>query len=159
MQTYTFSFADDGVFEAFLTAGSSIVAQVRRIAFRLEVNHYVEYSNTKDWADTLRKISYLSDRLESLEGVQISAQRGLVSHWRSQPFDLFGPSFWERYGLSEIVGFFQQYRLKRELTSCDITGCGNNVHYDEDYKDCLAQLSSIIREHLLDYMGYAHMEG
>jgi hypothetical protein len=155
LETCTFSFKDESTFEQFLTTGSSVIAQVRRIAIRLDLSHYIEMSDAKGWSDAVRKVSHVADKLESLEGVQISAKSWLLKHWTAVPFDVLGHSVWGEVGLSEIVRFFQQYRLKEELTSCEVTG------FDDDYEDDmdrLAQLSVEIREHLLDYMGYAHME-
>jgi hypothetical protein len=149
MQTCTFSFNDDSALGKFLTTGSSVLAQVRRIAIRLDLirifdsryGHYIDISDAKDWTCALRDVSHLSDKLESLEGVQISAK-----------FADLRQAVWEEVGLSEIVRFFQQYRLKEELTSCEVT-----VFKDGD-EDRLAQLSVEIREHLLDYMGSTRME-
>jgi hypothetical protein len=76
MQTCTFSFNDDSALGKFLTTGSSVLAQVRRIAIRLDLirifdsryGHYIDISDAKDWACALRDVSHLSDKLESLEG-------------------------------------------------------------------------------------------
>jgi hypothetical protein len=160
MQTCTFSFNDNSAFKEFLTTGSSVLAQVRRIAIRLDLiryfdRRYIDMSDARGWAYALREVSHLSDKLESLEGVQISAKSRLLNHWTAVPFAVFGHSVWEEAGLSEIVSFFQQYRLKEELTSCEVTGF-EDIY--EDDMDRLAQLSVEIREHLLDYIGYAHVE-
>lgn len=178
MQTCTFSFEDEDAFEEFLTTDSSIIAQVRRIAFQIDFSHYIKMSNAGNWVDLLRmmillskerlkgshysttrwedaliRISGLSDKLENLEGVQISAKSEPVKHWKSKPFDVSGDSNWEEVGMAEIVRFFQQYRLKRELTSYVVTRFED---HEEDL-DRFAQLSAQVRDHLLDYMGYERM--
>lgn len=154
LETCTFAFNDDSAFQEFLTTGSSVLAHVRRLAFHVDLSLYIGMSTARDWANTLRKVSHLSDELERLEGVQISAKSWVIMPWTRQPFAVSGePSVWEVVGLSGMVRFFQHYKLKEELTSCEVTG----FEKEGDMKR-LRMLSSEVRDHLLDYKGYAGME-
>ena len=104
------------------------------------------------------KVSHLSHELERLEGVHISATNWFYEAWMWQRFDLLGKDcIWSLVGLSELVWFFQRYRLKRELTSCNITDLKKS-YSEKDYLDRIAQVSSDVRDHLLDYMGSARMK-
>lgn len=155
LETCTFAFNDDSAFEEFLTTGSPVLAHVRRLAFHVDLSLCIGVGTARDWANTLRKISDLSDDLERLEGVQISAKSWLTMLWARQPFVVSGePSVWEKVGLSGMVRFFQHYKLKEELTSCEVTGFGK----ERKMKLRLRLLSSEVRDHLLDYKGYARME-
>jgi hypothetical protein len=155
LETCTFAFNDDSAFEEFLTTGSPVLAHVRRLAFHVDLSLCIGVGTARDWANTLRKISDLSDDMERLEGVQISAKSWLTMLWARQPFVVSGePSVWEKVGLSGMVRFFQHYKLKEELTSCEVTGFGK----ERKMKLRLRLLSSEVRDHLLDYKGYARME-
>ena len=153
LETCTFWFKDDSAFKEFLTTGSSVPAQVRRLAFHVDLILFSEERNGKDWGNTLMKVSHLSHELERLEGVHISATNWFYEAWMWQRFDLLGKDcIWSLVGLSELVWFFQRYRLKRELTSCNITDLKKS-YSEKDYLDRIAQVSSDVRDHLLDYMG------
>ena len=88
LETCTFSFNDDTAFEEFLTTGSSVLAQVRRLAFYVNfIFSDTEERNAGHWRDTLMKVLHLSHELERLEGVYISAKCSTM-YWIWGPLDL-----------------------------------------------------------------------
>lgn len=144
LKSCTLAFDDASAFEDFVLRLKPIVAQIRRISISVTMG-----SLSADSADQWEYIlsGLLFGDLKSLEGLHMKLQIYNDEDFVAPENIMARNRNWDDF--RQIIGFFQQHKLKEDLTQICIEDCSGTKH---DTK----KLSDMIRKHLLDY--YAGVE-
>jgi hypothetical protein len=145
LKSCTLAFDDASAFEDFVLRLKPIVAQIRRISISVTMG-----SLSADSADRWEYIlsGLLFGNLKSLEGLHMKLQIYNDEDFVAPENIMARNRNWDDF--RQIIGFFQQHKLKEDLTQIRIEDCSGSKHDTE-------KLSDMIRKHLLDY--YAGVEG
>lgn len=146
-----FCFNHPAVFRAFVLSARLVVTRVRRVSLFMSIFPTKPmFWSAVNWAKALT--NDLTGLLFNLEGVELRTPflpgRKILEH---NVEDSLLCSAWIRCGMTDIIKFFQQHKLKKDLTSFkpSYSGIPVNVPSHPDR----AWLVEAVHKHLLDYQG------